>query len=525
MPLPNPQRHVVPTAVITKSKLVPINNVRPVTAAVLKPHVTRPRLAKPTVTKPHLPPRRHINQSLSPKASNIPLKVTAVKGNPQHALKDKGVIYRGCSRHMTGNMSYLFDFEELNGGYVAFGGNPKGGANVQSFSVSQMCDKKNGVLITDIECLVLSLEFKLPDENQVLLRVPRENNMYNVNLKNIVLSRDLTCLFAKETLDKSNLWHKRLGHINFKIMNKLVKGNLVRGLATKVFENDHTYVACKKGKQHRASCIENQLSFKVKIIRSDNGTEFKINDLNQFYGIKGIKREFSAEAVNTACYVQNRVLVTKPQHKTPSELLLGKTPSIEKAKEESVQQYVLFPVWSSGSTNPHNTDGDVAFEVKEPEFEGRKSQSEVYVSPSSSAQSKKHDDKTKRKANGKSHVESLTGYRNLSAEFEDFSDNSINEDNAVDSLVPAVGQNSTNSTNSFSAIGPSNAVVSPIHGKFSCIDTSQYPHDLNMPELDDITYSDDEEDVGGEADFTNLETSITVGPIPTTRVHKDHHVT
>nr|GEW40888.1 ribonuclease H-like domain-containing protein [Tanacetum cinerariifolium] len=48
-------------------------------------------------------------------------------GNPQQALKDKGVIDSGCSRHMTGNMSYLFDFEELNGGYVAFGGNPKGG--------------------------------------------------------------------------------------------------------------------------------------------------------------------------------------------------------------------------------------------------------------------------------------------------------------------------------------------------------------------------------------------------------------
>nr|GEU47503.1 hypothetical protein [Tanacetum cinerariifolium] len=46
-----------------------------------------------------------------------------------------------------------------------------------------------------------------------------------------------------------------------------------------------------------------------------------------------------------------------------------------------------------------------------------------------------------------------------------------------------------------------------------------------MPALEDITYSDDEEDVGAEAEFTNLETNITVGPIPTTRVHKDHHVT
>nr|GEV47165.1 uncharacterized mitochondrial protein AtMg00810-like [Tanacetum cinerariifolium] len=72
----------------------------------------------------------------------------------------------------------------------------------------------------------------------------------------------------------------------------------------------------------------------------------------------------------------------------------------------------------------------------------------------------------------------------------------INEVNVADTLVPAVGQISTNSTNTFSAA-----------------------------ELEDITYSDDEEDVGTDADFTNLETTITVSPIPTTRVHKDRPVT
>nr|GEX64651.1 putative ribonuclease H-like domain-containing protein [Tanacetum cinerariifolium] len=301
-------------------------------------------------------------------------------GNPQYALKDNGVIDSGCSRHMTGNMSYLSNFEEINGGYVAFGGNPKGGKisgkgkiktckldfddvyfvkelKFNLFSVSQMCDKKNNVLFT--EYLVLSPNFKLSDESQVLLRVCRENNMYNVNLKNIVPSGDLTCLLAKATIDESNLWHRMLAHINFKTINKLVKGNLVRGLPTKVFENDNTCVACKKGKQHRASCktkpvssvnqpifrlhmdlfgptfvkslnkksyclvitddysrftcvfflatkdetspilktfitgLENQLSLKVKVIRSDNGTEFKNHDLNQLCGMKGIKREFS----------------------------------------------------------------------------------------------------------------------------------------------------------------------------------------------------------------------------------------
>nr|GFA02818.1 ribonuclease H-like domain-containing protein [Tanacetum cinerariifolium] len=128
------------------------------------------------------------------------------------------------------------------------------------FSVSQMHDKKNSVLFTDIECVVLSSDYKLPDENHVLLRVPRENNMYNVDLKNVVSSGDLTCLFAKDTLDESYLWHRRLGHINFKTMNKLVKGNLVRGLPSKIFKNNHTCVACKKGKQHRASWIKREFS-------------------------------------------------------------------------------------------------------------------------------------------------------------------------------------------------------------------------------------------------------------------------
>nr|GEY91434.1 hypothetical protein [Tanacetum cinerariifolium] len=100
---------------------------------------------------------------------------------------------------------------------------------------------------------------------------------------------------------------------------------------------------------------------------------------------------------------------------------------------------MLFLVWSFGSKNPYNIDDDAAFGGKKPKFEGRKHESEVHVSPSSSAQIKKHDDKTKREAKGKSHVESSTGYRNLNAKFKDFSDNNINEVNAVDSPVPAVG--------------------------------------------------------------------------------------
>nr|GEX20147.1 hypothetical protein [Tanacetum cinerariifolium] len=196
-----------------------------------------------------------------------------------------------------------------------------------------------------------------------------------------------------------------------------------------------------------------------------------------------------------------------------------------KEGENNVQQYVLFPLWSSGSIDPQNINGDATFEVKEPEFEVEKPQSEVHVSSSSSAQTKKHDDKTKREAKGKSPVKLSTRYRSLSAEFEDFSNNNINEVNAAGTPVPAVGQISTNSTNTFSVAGPSNTVVSPTLKKYSYVDTSQYSDDSNMPALEYITYSDDEEDVGAKADFTNLETNITVSPILTTRVHKDHPMT
>nr|GEV09543.1 putative ribonuclease H-like domain-containing protein [Tanacetum cinerariifolium] len=546
-----------------------------------------------------------------------------IRGNPQQALKDKGVIDSGCSRHMTGNMSYLSDFEELNGGYVAFGGNPKGGKIIGKgkiktckldfddvyfvkvlkfnfFSVSQMCNKKNSVLLTDTECLVLSPDFKLPDESQVLLRVPRENNMYNVNLKNIIASGDLTCLFAKATLDESNLWHRRLAHVNFKTINKLVKGNLVRGSPTKVFENDHSCVACKKGKQHRASCKTKSVSsvdqplfrlhmdlFGPTFVKSLNKKSYYLvitDDYSRFTWVfflatkdetSPILMTFITCLKNQLC-LKNRVLVTKPHNKTPNELLHGRTPSIgfmrpfgchvtilntldplgkfqRKVDEGFLVGYSVcskaFRVFNSrtriiqetlhvnflenkpnvAGTGPTwlfdiNNDEDATFDGKEHDFDAKKSESKVILSPSSSAQSKEQDNKTKKEAKGKSSIESITGYRDLNAEFEDCSKNSSNKVNAASFIVPTVGQNSLNSTNTFSVAGPSNDDVSPTYGKSSFIDASQLPDDKVMPELEDIIYSNDEDVVGAEADFNNLESFIPSSPFLTIRIHKDHPV-
>ncbi|GKA84523.1 ribonuclease H-like domain-containing protein [Tanacetum coccineum] len=361
---PHPKRNFVPRAVLMKSGLktlntarqnssraaVSVNTARPINTAYPRPTVNCARPTSNVFNRAHSHVRRPFNKFTTNKNSNFNERVNTVRGNvttvgpkavvsdnkgneanvvkasacwgnPQLELQEKGVIDSGCSRHMTGNMSYLSDYEEIDGGYVAFGGDPKGGKitgkgkirtgkldfedvyfvkelKFNLFSVSQMCDKKNSVLFTDTECVVLSSDFKLLDESQVLLRVPRKDNMYNVDLRNVVPQGGLTCLFAKATLDESNLWHRRLGHVNFKTMNKLVRGNLARGLPSKIFENDHTCVACQKGKQHKAS--------------SDSK----------------LPTTFWAEAVNTACYVQNRVLVIKPHNKTPYELFHGRTPSL-----------------------------------------------------------------------------------------------------------------------------------------------------------------------------------------------------
>ncbi|KAI3665076.1 hypothetical protein L6452_43694 [Arctium lappa] len=277
--------------------------------------------------------------------------------------------------------------------------------------------------------MILALGFKVVDENMILLRTPRKDNVYCLDMENVKSDSSLNCLVSKASVDESSLWHRRMCHMNFKTMNKLVKNNLVRGLPSKVFSCDDHCIACLKGKQHKtshktkeinsiSSClqllhmdlfgptnvmsigkksyclvivddysiftwvyflrtkdetsgliksfilrIENQTNQKVKVIRSDNGTEFKNFDLNTFCEEKGIERQYSAPrtpqqngvaerrnrtlieaarslladsklpitfwaAVNTACYVQNRVLVVKPKNKTPYELLNKRKPFI-----------------------------------------------------------------------------------------------------------------------------------------------------------------------------------------------------
>nr|GFA27690.1 ribonuclease H-like domain-containing protein [Tanacetum cinerariifolium] len=131
--------------------------------------------------------------------------VNAIRGHPQK--EDQGYVDSGCSRHMTGNMYYLL--EDM----LPLAEEQKEEELPVKELLKLMCDKKNNVLFTDTRCFILSPDFKLTDESQVLLKVPGRNNMYSVDMKNIIPKESLTCLVAKATLDESILclMHKKYG--------------------------------------------------------------------------------------------------------------------------------------------------------------------------------------------------------------------------------------------------------------------------------------------------------------------------
>nr|GEU63286.1 copia protein [Tanacetum cinerariifolium] len=254
------------------------------------------------------------------------LNSNGVLGNSQNNIDDKGYWDSGCSRYMIGNISYLSEYEPYDGGYVLFG---HGGGKITG----------KGIIKTD---------FKLNDDTNVLLRTPIQHNMYSIDLNNIVPHKNLTFLVAKALVDESMLCHRRLGHLNFKTMNKLVRNNLVKGLPSKCFENDHTCVAYLKGKQHKAACktkLVNSVSKPLHTLHMDLFGPTSVSSLNHKWVAERRNRTlieatrtmsadaklpvtFWAEAVNTVCYVQNRVIVNKSQNKTPYELFNSRIPAI-----------------------------------------------------------------------------------------------------------------------------------------------------------------------------------------------------
>nr|GEZ61999.1 retrovirus-related Pol polyprotein from transposon TNT 1-94 [Tanacetum cinerariifolium] len=260
------------------------------------------------------------------------------------------------------------------------------------------CDKKNNVLFTNTECVVLSFDYKPPDEKHVLLRVPRENNMvlvtkpYNKTPYELLLGRSPSISFMRpfgcpitilNTLDP-------IGKFDRKADEGFLVGYSVNSKAFKVFNS-------------RTRIVQETLH---------------INFLKNRPNVAGIRPKwlFDIDTLTQLMNYQPIVAGNQPNH---------------------------------NASNKENLDADA--DVADAAFDVKENEHEVHVYPSGSDKTKKHDDKAKRDAKGKSLV--------------------------------------------------------------------------NMPELEDIVYSDDEEVVGAEADLSNLETNIFVRLILTTRAHKDHPIT
>ncbi|GKC59855.1 putative ribonuclease H-like domain-containing protein, partial [Tanacetum coccineum] len=677
----NSRRNFAPTTVLTKSGIVPISTARQSSSRASVPVSTaRPintDALKSLVNFVNTAKGNRVTSAVGEQGINV-VKSSACwvwrpkikeldHGDPQVALKDTEIFDSGCSRHMIGNKSYLTDYQDYDGGFVAFAGSSKRG------KITRKGNIRTGK--SDFE--------DLQDENQIMLKIPRKDNMYSFDLKNIVPSKGLTCLFAKATNDESKLWRRRLGQINFKTMNKLVKGNLVRGLPSKKFENDHTCVACQKGKQYKASCksklvnsvsqplqilhmdlfgptfvksimgkmyclvvtndyskfswvfflakkdetsailknfitgIENQLNHKVKIIRCDNRTEFKNYEMNRFCGIKGIKREFSnartpqqnkvaerknrtlievartiladlllpipfwTEAVNTACYVQNRTFwlssyyldhLGKFDGKADEGFLVGYSINskafrvfnsrIRKVEENLNVKFLenkpnvarngpewLFDIDTLTNTINYQpvsagnkTNGNAGLETTSDARQGGKDkepdqeyillpllQTSSYV-PSSYEEGESSPKDDARKKDG---VKDPAKEDGMNGPGEATNTNSTNRLNTVSSSFTLVDPREQR--NEFESLFEQDKDDNNTYRVFTPVNIAtpfdtDYPIDPLMPDLEDIVNlhdigifrsAYDDEDVDAE-DINNLETTMSVSPIPTTRIYKDH---
>ncbi|GJU28020.1 putative ribonuclease H-like domain-containing protein [Tanacetum coccineum] len=544
---------MVPRTVLTRFGPILVNAIRPVNIVQSRTTVNNAGPMKNVINNAYSTARRPFNKITAANNSNFTKKVNTVKGTRVNTARPQAVL--SVVKGNKGNVEtdpILQIMKKLMADLLPFEVTLKEGKLLG----------KNSVLFTDIECVVLSPYFKLTDESYVLLKVPRKDNMYSVDLKNVI-----------------------------------PQGG-----------------------------IENLIDLRVKVIRCDNGTEFKNRVMNQFYKMKGIKREFSvartpqqngvverknktlievartmladsklpttfwAEVVNTACYVKNRVLVIKPHNNTHYELFLGRKTALGclvtihntidhlgkfdgKAYEGFFVGYTTnskaFRVFNSrtriveenmhvqfseNTTTIIGSRPDWLFDIDaltksmnyKPVVAGNQSNGNLGTKACNDAGEARMET-----IPGKDYILlpmwpadpllSQTSKSSPDAGFkpsreeekkdaEDPGNESGNPTEGKDSEVPSIEEprinqekedniNNTNNSNTASdgnCTNNVNAVSSTVNVvviEVNVVDLKtsiELPNDPNMPELEDIVYSDDDEDVGAEANISNLDAFMPV---------------
>ncbi|GJT28963.1 putative ribonuclease H-like domain-containing protein [Tanacetum coccineum] len=581
---PHPKRNFVPTTIATKSGQVLVNaakqsspratssisTARPVNTATPKPKVNDALPTTYSYFNVHSPIRRTFNQKSATKINNFNEKVntprvnnvttvgpkavvSVAEGNRENAVKssvcwiwrptgnvidhiskdsgsymlkrfdyvdlqDQGIFDSGCSRHMTGNKSFLIDYQEIDGGF-------KGKQHKAS------CKTK---LVSSISQPLQMLHMDLFGPTFVK----------SINHK-------IYCLVVTDDFSRFS-W--------------------VFFLATK----DETSGILKTF----ITGIENQINHKVKIIRRDNETEFKNNDMNQFYGMKEIKREFSvartpqqngvakrknrtlieaartmlvdsllpntfwAEAVNTACYVPNRVLVTKPHNKTPYELLHGRPPSISFMRPFGCLVTILNTLDPLGKFDGKADEGFlIGYSINRKAFR-------VFNTRTRKVEENMHITFLENKPNvarsgpdwlfdidlliNSMNYEPVTigNQTNWNAGIKDNIDAVPTQQYIMLSLLSDSPKSSEDAVANNAGKKTTKELANKGEKNEESFDNADdLLTDPLMRDLEDTTNllntnifsgAYDDEDVGAEADLNNLETTMNASPIPTTRIYKDH---
>ncbi|KAI3697849.1 hypothetical protein L6452_30947 [Arctium lappa] len=257
-----------------------------------------------------------------------------------HLTRHMWYLDSGCSKHMTGQKAFLSNYTEKFSGNVRFGNDQLSpilgygdiiqdnitiskvsyveGLGHNLFSIGQFCDKGLEVNFKAKRCSV-----RTEDGNELLVG-NRKTNLYTINLSK-VQNDNQVCLMTKASLQQSWLWHRRL-FLNFRYINKLVSGKLVKGLPELKYEKVHLCAACEKvGILHQNSAARTPEQNRVVERRNRTLVEAGRTMLSQ----SDLPLFLWAEAVSTACHTQNRSIIHRRFQKTPYELINNRTPTIK----------------------------------------------------------------------------------------------------------------------------------------------------------------------------------------------------
>ncbi|GJR15710.1 putative ribonuclease H-like domain-containing protein [Tanacetum coccineum] len=454
------------------------------------------------------------------------------------------------------------------------------------FSVSQICDKKNSVLFIDTECVVQSPDFKLTDESHVLLKVPRKDNMYSVDLKNVIPQGGLTCLFAKVTPDESNLWYRRLGHVNFKTMNILVRRNLVRGLPLKLFEINQTCVACQKGKQHRASCKTKAVSsisqplqmlhmdlfglIFVKSLMKKMYCLVVIDDFSRFSwvfflatkdetseilktfitGIENLidlkvkvircdnRTEFKNRVMNQFCEMKGRKLALSFMRPFGCPVtILNTIDHLGKFDGKADEGFFVGYSTNSKALRVFNSRTRIVeenlhlqYSENKPNIIGSGPNWLFDIDALTKSMNYKlvvAGNQSNGSAGTKACDDAGEDEKKVTEEPGNKGGNSTNDQEKDDNINSTNNINTASDGNSTNNVNVVSLTVNATGIDDNVVDENIVygcADDPNMPHLEEICRFSDNEDVGVEADMNNLDIFMPVSPIPTTRIHKDHSV-